>query len=198
MYKLAAQVIGRCKFGKFCPIYSQGLSSEFPRHFHNVSVLESLGSYPGLDVTVTCHVPYAMCTVCPPEEDSEVRQLTEQQLRKVIAKKLVAYKRQDQTKGLRFDLKVDHILHLKDDRPQVHPAGTDNEREGIFSSRRPTARSGTVEEGFCATKLAFMASDGFLPVSLLISLFNAATTSGKRATFSADLSEDPRAASNIS
>ena len=33
--------------------------------------------------------------VCPPEEGSEVKQLTEQQLRKVIHKKLVAYKRQD-------------------------------------------------------------------------------------------------------
>ncbi|MEW8688943.1 MAG: hypothetical protein AB2556_24250 [Candidatus Thiodiazotropha sp.] len=52
--------------------------------------------------------------VCPPEEGSEVRQLTEQQLRKVIRRKLVAYKRQDQDKGLRINLKVDHILHLKE------------------------------------------------------------------------------------
>ena len=54
--------------------------------------------------------------VCPPpEEGSEgARTLTEQQLRKVIQRKLVAYKRQDQAKGLRFSLKVDHILALKE------------------------------------------------------------------------------------
>ncbi|MCU7879580.1 MAG: AAA family ATPase, partial [Candidatus Thiodiazotropha sp. (ex Lucinoma aequizonata)] len=50
--------------------------------------------------------------VCPPEEGSEVRQLTEQQLRKAIAKKLVTYKRQDQAKGRHFNLKVNHILQL--------------------------------------------------------------------------------------
>ena len=51
----------------------------------------------------------------PPEEGSEgARTLTEQQLRKVIQRKLVAYKRQDQAKGLRFSLKVDHILALKE------------------------------------------------------------------------------------
>jgi len=51
--------------------------------------------------------------VCPLEEGSEVRPaVTEQQLRKAIAKKLVAYRRQDQAKGCKFNLKVDHILHL--------------------------------------------------------------------------------------
>ena len=59
-------------------------------------------------------VPANSIVVCQPEEGSEVKQLTEQQLRKVIQKKLVAYKRQDQAKGLRFNLKVDHILHLKE------------------------------------------------------------------------------------
>ena len=53
--------------------------------------------------------------VCPPEEDSEgACTLTELQLRKTIIKKLVAYKGQDQAKGLRFSLKVDHILALKE------------------------------------------------------------------------------------
>ena len=53
--------------------------------------------------------------VCPPEEGSEgARTLTEQQLRKVIQRKLVVHKRQDQPKGLRFSLKVDHILALKE------------------------------------------------------------------------------------
>ena len=53
--------------------------------------------------------------VCPPEEGSEgARTLTEQQLRKVIQRKLMAYKRQNQAKGLRFSLKVYHILALKE------------------------------------------------------------------------------------
>ena len=53
--------------------------------------------------------------VCPQEEGFEgARTLTEQQLRGVIQRKLVAYKRQDQAKGLRFSLKVDHILALKE------------------------------------------------------------------------------------
>ena len=53
--------------------------------------------------------------VCPIEEGSEcARTLTEQQLRKVFQRKLVAYKRQDQTKRLRFSLEVDHILALKE------------------------------------------------------------------------------------
>ena len=51
----------------------------------------------------------------PPEEGSEgARTLTEQQLRKVIQRKLVDYKPQGQAKGLRFSLKVDHILILKE------------------------------------------------------------------------------------
>ena len=51
--------------------------------------------------------------VCPPEEGSEVGPLTEldePSLRKTIIKKLVAYKRQDQAKGLMFNLQVNHIL----------------------------------------------------------------------------------------
>ncbi|MEW8689031.1 MAG: hypothetical protein AB2556_24695 [Candidatus Thiodiazotropha sp.] len=53
--------------------------------------------------------------VCPREEESEgVQTLTEQQLRKAIVKKLVAHKRQDQAKGFRFNLKVDHIRELQE------------------------------------------------------------------------------------
>ncbi|MCG8044999.1 MAG: hypothetical protein N0E48_04900 [Candidatus Thiodiazotropha endolucinida] len=53
--------------------------------------------------------------VCPPEEDTEGPPiLTEQQLRKANAKKLVAHKRQDQAKGLQFNLKVGQILELKE------------------------------------------------------------------------------------
>ena len=58
--------------------------------------------------------------VCPPEEGSEgAGTLTEQKLRKVIQRKLVAYKRQDAAKGLGFNLKVDHILKLKE--AQLNP-----------------------------------------------------------------------------
>ena len=53
--------------------------------------------------------------VCPTEDDSEVKQLTEQQLRKVIARKLVDYKCEDHASGLQgFNLKVERILQLKE------------------------------------------------------------------------------------
>ena len=55
--------------------------------------------------------------VCPPEEGSEGGPLIEpdeSSLCKTIIKKLVGYKRQDQAKGLRFSLKVDHILALRE------------------------------------------------------------------------------------
>ncbi|MEW8686500.1 MAG: hypothetical protein AB2556_11870, partial [Candidatus Thiodiazotropha sp.] len=53
--------------------------------------------------------------VCPQEEGSEGAPiLTDQQLRKANAKKLVAHKRQDQAMGLRFNLKVGQILELKE------------------------------------------------------------------------------------
>lgn len=62
---------------------------------------------------------------CPPVEGTEVRPQTEQQLRKNIQKKLVAYKRQDLTKGLQSSLlKVDHILRLKEE--QQNPCATCN------------------------------------------------------------------------
>ena len=53
---------------------------------------------------------------CPPEDGSGVTlPQTEQQFRTAIQKKLVAYKRQDQTKGLPgFNLKVDDVLRLRD------------------------------------------------------------------------------------
>ena len=55
--------------------------------------------------------------VCPQEEGSEGGPLTEPDeslLRKTIIKKLAGYKRQEQAKGLRFSLKVDHILALRE------------------------------------------------------------------------------------
>lgn len=51
----------------------------------------------------------------PPDEGSEIRQLTEQQLRNVVARKLVGYIYQDKNKGLNgFNLKVNYILQLRD------------------------------------------------------------------------------------
>ena len=51
---------------------------------------------------------------CPLEEGSEVSPQTERQLRKQIQRKLVAYKRQDEAKGLvGFNLKVNYIWQLK-------------------------------------------------------------------------------------
>ena len=41
-------------------------------------------------------------------------EVSAQQLRKVIQRRLVAYKRQDAAKELRFKLMVDHILGLKE------------------------------------------------------------------------------------
>ena len=55
--------------------------------------------------------------VCPPEDGSEGGPLTEpdeSSLRKTIIKKQVGYKQQDQAKGLRFSLEVDHILALRE------------------------------------------------------------------------------------
>ena len=69
------------------------------------------------------HLSQLQRVVCPPEEGSEgAGTHTQQQLRKVIQRKLVAYKRQGglqswwptSAKGLRFNLRVDHILELKE------------------------------------------------------------------------------------
>ena len=60
------------------------------------------------------HLSQLQRVVCPPEEGSEgAGTLIEQQLRKVVQRKLVAYKRQDAAKGLRYNLKVDHILETR-------------------------------------------------------------------------------------
>ena len=61
------------------------------------------------------HLSQLQRVVWIPEEGSEgTGTLTEQQLRKVIQRKLVAYKRQDAAKGVQFNLRVDHILELKE------------------------------------------------------------------------------------
>ena len=55
--------------------------------------------------------------VCPfPTEDVQDGPRTEQQLCQAIARKFVAYKRWDRTKGLRSNLKVNDILRFKGDQ----------------------------------------------------------------------------------
>jgi hypothetical protein len=64
---------------------------------------------------------------CPPDEGAKVRPQTEQEIRKAVQRKLVAYKRQDQAKGLQgFNLKVDYILSLKENQ-RNHCAACDIE-----------------------------------------------------------------------
>ena len=53
------------------------------------------------------HLSQLERVICPPEAGAGT--LTEQQLRKVILRKLVAYKCQDTAKELRFNLKVDQF-----------------------------------------------------------------------------------------
>ena len=72
-----------------------------------------------LAVSRVKHLSQLERVVCPLEEGSgeargEPAEVSAQQLRKVIQRKLVAYKLQDTAKGLRFNLKVDHILGLKE------------------------------------------------------------------------------------
>jgi len=97
---------------------SQGLTIKDPQ---KVWIIDDYLQWSNLTYLAVSRVEYMRQlerVVCPPEEGSEVKQLTEprfaQQTRKVIQKKLVAYKRQDQVKGLRFNLKVDHVLHLRE------------------------------------------------------------------------------------
>ena len=75
-----------------------------------------------------------------------------------------------------------------DGHPLAHPAGKDSERQHLKGALAPYDKlGGLVEEGFCATDIAFMASLGILPVSLVTSPFKAATTAGRRETHSVDL-----------
>ncbi|MEW8652543.1 MAG: AAA family ATPase [Candidatus Thiodiazotropha sp.] len=94
---------------------SQGLTIHDPQ---KVWIVDDFLQWSNLAYLAVSRVEYLSQlerVVCPPEEGSEgAGTLTEQQLRKVIQRKLVAYKRQDAAKGLRFNLKVDHILELKE------------------------------------------------------------------------------------
>ncbi|MEW8688747.1 MAG: hypothetical protein AB2556_23265 [Candidatus Thiodiazotropha sp.] len=94
---------------------SQGLTIADPQ---NVWIIDDFLQWSKFAYLVVSRVEYMHKlerVVCSPKEGSEgARTLTEQQLRKAIVKKLVAHKRQDQAKGLRFNLKVGQILELKE------------------------------------------------------------------------------------
>ena len=91
---------------------SQGLTVADPQ---NVWIIDDFLQWSNLANLAVSRVEYLSQlerVVCPPEEGYEGAR--KQQLRKTIIEMLVAYKRQDQAKGLRFSLKVDHILALKE------------------------------------------------------------------------------------
>ena len=96
---------------------SQGLTVADPQ---TVWIIDDYLQWSNLAYLAVSRVEYLsqlQRVVCPPEEGSEIGPLTvsdEPSLRKTIIKKLVGYKRQDQAKGLRFNLKVNHILALKE------------------------------------------------------------------------------------
>ncbi|MEW8689028.1 MAG: hypothetical protein AB2556_24680 [Candidatus Thiodiazotropha sp.] len=90
---------------------TQGLNIADPQ---KVWIIDDILQWSNLTYLAVSRVEYMHQlerVVCPPVEGSEgARTLTEQQLHKATAKKLVAHKRQDQAKGLRFNLKVGQIL----------------------------------------------------------------------------------------
>ena len=95
---------------------SQGLTIHNPQ---KVWIIDDYLQWSNLAYLAVSRVQYLSQlerVACPPEEGSGGAQpLTEQQLRKVIQRKLVGYKHQDKAKGFGgFNLKVDHVLQLRD------------------------------------------------------------------------------------
>ena len=85
------------------------------QHCRPAKGLDQWSNLAYLAVSRVEHLSQLKKVVCPPEEGSEgAVTFSEQHLRKVIQKKLVAYKRQDAAKWIRFNLKVDHFLELKE------------------------------------------------------------------------------------
>ena len=98
---------------------SQGLTIADPQKVWIIDDYLQWSNLAYLAVSRVEHLSQLERVVCPPEEGfgearGEPAEVSAQQLRKVIQRKLVAYKRQDAAKGLRFNLKVDHILRLKE------------------------------------------------------------------------------------
>ena len=98
---------------------SQGLCIADPQKVWIIDDYLQWSNLAYLAVSRLEHLVQLEWVVCPPEEGSgeargEPAEVSAQQFSKVIQRKLVAYKRQDATKSLRFNLKVDHILRLKE------------------------------------------------------------------------------------
>ena len=102
---------------------SQGLTIADPQ---KVWIIEDFLQWSNLAYLAVSRMEYLSQlerVVCPstpkvcsdePQQLTPCGVLTEQQLRKVIQMKLFAYKRRNAAKGLRFNLKVDRILELKE------------------------------------------------------------------------------------
>ena len=94
---------------------SQGLTIADPQKVWIINDCLQRSNLAYLAVSKVEHLSQLQRVVCPLEEGFEgAGTLTEQQLRKVIQKKLAAFKRQDAAKELRFNLKVDHFLEVKE------------------------------------------------------------------------------------
>ena len=94
---------------------SQGLTIADPQMVWIIDDYLQWSNLAYLAVSRVEHLSQLERLVCLQEEGSEgAGTLTEQQLRKVIQRKLVACKRQYAAKGSGFNLKVDPILELKE------------------------------------------------------------------------------------
>ena len=93
---------------------SLGLTIADPQKVWIIDDYLKWSNFAYLAVSRVQHLSQLERVVCPPEDGSEgAGTLTEHQIRKVVQRKLVAYKRQDAAIGLRFNLKVNHILELR-------------------------------------------------------------------------------------
>jgi hypothetical protein len=94
---------------------SQGLTIHDPQ---KVWIIDDYLQWSNLAYLAVSRVEYMRQferVTCPPEDGSEARPQTKQQLRKAIQRKLVAYKRQDQAKELQgFNLNVNDVLRLRE------------------------------------------------------------------------------------
>lgn len=94
---------------------SQGLTIRDPQ---KVWIIDDYLQWSNLAYLTVSRVEYMHQlerVTCPPDEGSaETLPLSVNQLRKTIQRKLVSYKRQDKAKGRHFNLKVDHVLRLKE------------------------------------------------------------------------------------
>ena len=92
---------------------SQGLTIADPQKVWFIDDYLQWSNLAYLAISRVEHLSQLERVVCPPEEGSEgAGTLTEQQLREVNQRKLVAHKRQDAAKAA--NLKVDHILDIKE------------------------------------------------------------------------------------